>query len=156
MITASKANSSRSGPLENVKVVRMPRTTPATATIASDSAIASPYSRPVSMPINAAVAPSSDAARKARPIGERPMTSCRAMRSTTASAKVSSGNAPTASPPPRGTLAVSIPPGFSRRESAEKISSSPFWITIDSPKVTSTAGRIPRPNRRLSANRWSP
>ncbi len=41
MITASKAKSSRSGPLLNVNVVRMPRKMPATATMASDSAIAS-------------------------------------------------------------------------------------------------------------------
>ena len=42
MITASNANSNRSGPLANVKVVRMPSTTPAIATIARDSAIAKP------------------------------------------------------------------------------------------------------------------
>ena len=41
MITASKAKSSRSGPLLNVNVVRMPRKIPATATMPSDSAIAS-------------------------------------------------------------------------------------------------------------------
>ena len=42
MITASNAKSSRSGPLLNVNVVRMPRKTPATATMPSDSAMARP------------------------------------------------------------------------------------------------------------------
>ena len=42
MMTASKAKSSRSGPLLNVNVVRMPRNTPATATMPRDSAIATP------------------------------------------------------------------------------------------------------------------
>ena len=41
MITASKAKSSRSGPLPNAKVVRMPRKMPAMATMPSDSAMAS-------------------------------------------------------------------------------------------------------------------
>ena len=41
MITASNANSSRSGPLPNANVVRTPRKTPAMATMPSDSAMAS-------------------------------------------------------------------------------------------------------------------
>ena len=73
-----------------------------------------------------------------------------------ATAKVSRGNQPTASPPPRARLAVSIPPGFSRRESAENASSNPFWITIERPNVTSTAGRMPRSSSRLSTSRCNP
>src|SRR4029077_4450643 len=42
MITASNAKSSRSGPLAKVKVVRMPRNTPATATMPRESAMARP------------------------------------------------------------------------------------------------------------------
>ena len=34
-----------------------------------------------------------------------------------------------------------MPPGFSRRESAENISSSTFWMMIERPKVTSTGGQ---------------
>ena len=53
-------------------------------------------------------------------------------------------------------LAVSMAPGFRRRESAENVSSSTFWMTIDSPNVTSTGGSRPRPRSRLSTSHWSP
>src|SRR5262249_7796262 len=156
MMTASNAKSSRSGPLANVNVVRTPSTIPATATIASESAIASPYRCALSIPISSAVSPSSDAARNARPRDERPITSWSMPRSATASTNVSKENQPTASPPPRAALAVSIPPGFRRCESAENVWSNPFWITTEKPNVTSTAGRTPRPSSRLSTSRRSP
>ena len=65
------------------------------------------------------------------------------------------GNQPIARPPPSDRLAVSMPPGLSRRESAEKVSSNAFWMMMDSPKVTRIGGRIPRPSRRLRINAWS-
>ncbi len=71
------------------------------------------------------------------------MKSWRPTTISTATANVMSGNHPTASRPPIATLAVSMPPGFRRWESAEKTSSSRFWMMTDSPKVTRTGGRMP-------------
>ena len=56
-----------------------------------------------------------------------------------------SGNHPIASRSPSAMLAVSIPPGFRRWESAEKASSNRFWMMIENPKVARTGGRTPRP-----------
>ena len=56
---------------------------------------------------------------------------------------------PMAMPPPSGSEAVSSPPAESRRESAEKASSSPFWMMIDRPKVISSGGRMSAPIARL-------
>ena len=81
------------------------------------------------------------------------MTSCRPTRISTATASVMKGNQPMASPPPSARLAVSMPPGFSRRESAEKVSSSTFWMMMESPNVTRIGGRMPRPSRRLRTQR---
>ncbi len=64
-----------------------------------------------------------------------------------------SGNQPRASPSTTCRLAVSSPPALIERESAEKISSSAFWITIDSPKVTSRGGRMSLPSVRFSTPR---
>ena len=153
MITASNAKSSRSGPLLGTKVVRMPRKTPATATMPSAMAIASPYSRRLSIPISSATSWSSEVARSARPSEVRPMKSWRPTTISTATANVMSGNHPIASRPPIAMLAVSMPPGFRRCESAEKTSSRRFWRMIDSPKVTRTGGRIPRPSVRFSTPR---
>ena len=46
-----------------------------------------------------------------------------------------------ASPPPSERLAVSMPPGFSRRESAEKISSSAFWMMMEHQRLQRVAER---------------
>ena len=54
---------------------------------------------------------------------------------------------PIARPPPSSIEAVSIAPSRSRRLSAVKASSSPFWMMIDSPKVTSSGGSRSRPER---------
>src|SRR5206468_5637528 len=120
MMTASNANSSRSGPLLGTKVVRIPRNTPATATMPSAIAIASPYRLRLLIPISSAASWSSDVARNARPSDVRLTKSWRPTRISTATTKVMSGNHPIASPPPIAILAVSIPPGFRRWESAEK------------------------------------
>ncbi len=101
------------------------------------------------MPISSAVSWSSEVARKARPTDSRLITSCSATRISTATPSVMNGNHPMASPPPSERLAVSMPPGSSRRESAEKVSSSAFWMMIESPNVTRIGGRMPRPSRRL-------
>ena len=108
------------------------------------------------MPISSAVSWSSEVARKARPTDRRLMTSCRPTRISTAAPSVMKGNQPMASPDdPSDRLAVSMPPGFSRRESAEKVSSSAFWMMMDKPNVTRIGGRMPRPSRRLRASIWS-
>ena len=156
MITASNAKSSRSGPLLNVNVVRMPRKTPATATMPSDSAMARPYSRRLSMPISSAVSWSSEVARNARPTASRLMRYCSPTRISTATASVMKGNQPMASCDPSARLAVSMPPGFSRRESAENVSSKAFWMMMENPNVTRIGGRMPRPRRRLRTSVWSP
>ena len=59
---------------------------------------------------------------------------------------------PTAMPPPSGIEAVSMAPSGSRRLSAEKASSSPFWMMIDRPKVTSSGGRMSAPSVRLRSS----
>ena len=107
------------------------------------------------MPISSAVSWSSEVARKARPTDMRLMTSCRPTRISTATASVMNGNQPMARPPPSDRLAVSMPPGFSRRESAEKVSSSAFWMMMENPNVTRIGGRMPRPRRRLRTSIWS-
>ena len=68
-----------------------------------------------------------------------------------AETSVSSGMTPIARPPPSAIEAVSIAPSRSRRLSAEKASSSPFWMMIDRPKVTSSGGSRSRPKVRLSS-----
>ena len=67
----------------------------------------------------------------------------------TAEKKVISGMMPTVTGP-RLTDALSRLPAKTRRLSAEKPSSRPFWMTIDRPKVTSSGGRISLPSVRLS------
>ena len=42
-------------------------------------------------------------------------------------------------------------PALSRWLSAESVSKRPFWMMIDSPKVTSSGGRMSRPSVRLSS-----
>ena len=64
-----------------------------------------------------------------------------------AETKVSSGITPNATPPPSEIEAVPMPPSRSRRLSAENASSSPFWMMIDRPNVTSSGGSISRPER---------
>ena len=61
----------------------------------------------------------------------------------------SSGIRPTVTGP-IGIDAVSSEPAGTRRLSAENPSCSTFWITTDSPKVTSSGGRISGPRTRLS------
>ncbi len=67
MITASKPKIRRAGPIDGSKLVRTARNTPATATTASDSAMASANTWRLSRPISCATAWSSEVARKARP-----------------------------------------------------------------------------------------
>ena len=54
MMTASKPKISRAGPIAGSKLVRTARNTPATATTASDSAMASAKMWRLSRPINCA------------------------------------------------------------------------------------------------------
>ena len=49
----------------------------------------------------------------------------------------------------------SMGPACSRWESAEKISSSRFWMMIDRPKVTSSGGMGPSSSAKLSRPRCS-
>ena len=72
-----------------------------------------------------------------------------------ASTKIASGSAPIASPSPSTRLRVLKPPESSERGSAEKTSSSAFWITIDRPKVTTSDGNGSRPSVPLSTQRCS-
>ncbi len=53
----------------------------------------------------------------------------------------------------RGKLAVSMAPACSRRLSALKISSNPFWMITERPKVTSSGGNRSSPSVRLSTRR---
>ena len=71
MITASKPKIRRAGPIAGSKLVRTARKTPATATTASDSAIASAKMWRLSSPISCATDWSSEVARKARPSAVR-------------------------------------------------------------------------------------
>ena len=75
--------------------------------------------------------------------------------SASATAKMTSGNQPTARSSPRCKLAVRSPPTSSARESAENSSSSTFWMMMDRPKVTSKGGRMSGPSVRFSTPRWS-
>ena len=54
---------------------------------------------------------------------------------------------PTAMPPPSGIEAVSIAPERRRWLSAEKACSSPFWMMMERPNVTSSGGSRSRPER---------
>ena len=65
------------------------------------------------------------------------------------------GAKPTLNPGPSGMDADSKAPACSRRLSAPKISNSPFCRTIESPKVTSSGGRISSPSTRSSTSRCS-
>ena len=71
MITASKPKISRAGPIAGSKLVRTASSTPATATMASDSAMARPKMWRLSRPMSCATDWSSDVARKARPSAVR-------------------------------------------------------------------------------------
>ena len=67
MMTASKPNISRAGPIAGSKLARTASSTPATATMASDSAIARPNTCALFRPMSCATGWSSEVARKARP-----------------------------------------------------------------------------------------
>src|SRR5262249_37552274 len=71
MITASKPKIRRAGPIAGSKLVRTARNTPATAMMASDSAMASANTWRLSSPISCATLWSSEVARKARPTAVR-------------------------------------------------------------------------------------
>ena len=68
MMTASNPKMRRAGPIDGSKLARTASSTPAIDTTAIDSAIASPNTCALSMPINCATSGSSDVARKARPV----------------------------------------------------------------------------------------
>src|SRR6266446_3733227 len=144
MMTASKANSSRSGPLLGPKVVRMPRKTPATPTMARARAMATPYRRRLSIPISSAASWSSEVARSARPSDVPLMNSWRPITISTATTNVMSGNQPIASSLPIAMLAVSILPGFRRWESAEKTSSNARSGLISVTRTTTRAKKAAR------------
>ena len=65
----------------------------------------------------------------------------------------STGSTPTASPPPRCRLATSIGPACNFRESAVNSISSPFWMMMESPKVTSKGGNMSSPSVKFSRPR---
>ena len=71
MITASKPKISRAGPIAGSKLARTASSTPAIATMASDSAIASPNTCALFRPMSWATDWSSEVARKARPSAVR-------------------------------------------------------------------------------------
>ena len=71
MITASKPKISRAGPIDGSKLARMAMSTPAMATMASDSAMASAKTWRLSNPISCATAGSFEVARNARPSAVR-------------------------------------------------------------------------------------
>src|SRR5262245_22206779 len=71
MITASKPKIRRAGPIDGSKLVLIASNTPATATTASESAMARAKTRRLSRPTSCATSWSSDVARNARPIAVR-------------------------------------------------------------------------------------
>ena len=77
MITASNAKMSRAGPSLGPNVVRMPRKTPAIATVPSAIAIAMAKTWRLSIPTSRAAVGSSAVARSARPSGVRSSSSWR-------------------------------------------------------------------------------
>ena len=129
------------GPAADVKVVRMPRKTPATATMASDSAIASAVEPAVvdAHELGGLLVVGGRAEGAAERV--RPIRSCRPTRSSTATPSMMSGNQPTASSPPREARGLD-PARVQPRGSAENVSSRAFWMMIDRPKVTRSGGRI--------------
>ena len=106
-------------------------------------------------PIRAAVARSSEVARKAAPRRVRESNTCKPAITASAERKTRSGNQPIAIRSPTAMLAVSNAPTWSRRVSAENTSSRTFWITIERPKVTSSGGRMSRPRVKLRMPRCS-
>ncbi len=73
----------------------------------------------------------------------------------TATTNCRSGSTPMNTPSASGKLAISIAPALSRRLSAVKTSSSPFWMMTDSPNVTSSGGSRSSPSVRLRSARCS-
>ena len=139
-----------------VKVVRTPRNSPATATVARAMAVAMANTCRWSSPTRLAASGSSEVARNERPSWVRLSSSCRPTRTATAVTRVSSGNQPTARRSLSRMLAFSIRPASSPWESAENTSRSRFWRMIESPKVTSTGGSGSPPRRvKFSSPRWS-
>ena len=107
------------------------------------------------MPISSAASWSSDVARKARPSLVLLRNSCSAAMTTTAMTNTIRGYQPTASWSVSRTLAFSMRPASRPCESAEYHMTSPFWMMIDKPKVT-TIGRVSSgPMVKLSNPRWS-
>ena len=90
------------------KLARTANSTPATATTASDSAMASPKMWRLSSPMSCATAGSSEVARNARPSAVRYSTNCSAAMTATATANDRSGNSPMEMPPNQAKLAVSM------------------------------------------------
>ena len=119
MTTASNAKMSRTGPSAGAKVVRMPRKTPAIATVPNARAVAIAYTCRSSMPLRRAASRSSAVARNERPSSVRPIRSCRPTSTATAVPSVMSGRIPIASPSVTVMLALSMAPASIPCESAE-------------------------------------
>ena len=105
--------------------------------------------------MSCAISLSSETARKERPSAVRANSHCSAAVAASATASTISGSTPTDRPPPRASPRVSRPPVSIERGSAENSSSSRFWTTIASPKVTTSEGSGSLPSVPLSTKRCS-